>query len=264
MAPIPSCRAIFLVVILGPLLGGCSLLQLTYNNLNWVIPWYLDSYITLNERQEVLLDQLIRKELHWHRTTQLSHYAGWLRELSQDVEVGFNEEKVTRHLGRFEEFRTALMQETATHAAALLATTTEKQIDELFENFTSYNQKFFETYIGQPPEKLQRNRLERMEDLFADWLGALTKGQRAAIRHWSQQRGSIAPEVLAYRKMWQARLRTILTHRKATVRFTADLRELLVEPHRYSPANYLAKRERNVELGKELFLSIMKESTPSQ
>jgi len=246
------------------LIVGCSLVQLAYNNLTWVIPWYVDDYITLNRRQASLLEDLIQRELHWHRTTQLPAYAQWFRALSGDVKAGFTHAKVNRHLERFEEFRKALMQETATHLATLLVTTSDAQIAELFDNFDGYNRRFSNEYIDRPPDELQQNRLERVEGIFADWLGPLTKTQRAAIDHWSRQRGSIAPEVLAYRKQWQTRFHEVLEQRAHNGQFTEELRSLLVTPHRYSPPTYLEKRQRNIELGKELFLAIVNDATPAQ
>lgn len=246
------------------LVVGCSLVQLAYNNLAWVIPWYVDDYITLNARQASLLDDLIQQELHWHRTTQLPAYAQWFRELSGDVKAGFTDATVSRHLERFEEFRKALMQETATHLATLVATTSDAQIAELFDNFDDYNRRFSNEYIDRPPDELQQNRLERTEGIFADWLGPLTKTQRAAIANWSRQRGSIAPEVLAYRKQWQMRFREVLKQRAHKARFSEELWSLLVTPHLYSPTTYLEKRERNIELGKELFLAIINDATPTQ
>jgi len=259
-----TCRLVVLAFAAVVLLDACSFFQITYNKLNWIIPWYVDDYITLSHQQALLLDELIKKELRWHRSTQLPLYAQWLRELNRDVESGFTDAKVTQHLARFEEFREALMRKTATHVATLLATASDSQIDEIFGNFKAYNQEFFDTYIGQSAEELQRNRLERMEGHFGDWLGALTKTQRAAIEHWSRQRGSIAPDVYAYRKQWQERFRAVLASRENAERFTKDLQLLFAKPHLYSPPAYLAKRKRNVELGKELFLAIMKAATPAQ
>lgn len=246
------------------LLVGCSLVQVAYNNLDWVIPWYVDDYVTLRGPQERLLNELVRKELGWHRTTQLPRYAAWLEELSQDVASGFTDARLTQHLARFEEFRKALMLETATHTATLLATLSQAQIEELFDNFEAYNRRFYEEYIGESPEELQQRRIERMEGVFADWLGPLTARQRAAIAHWSRQRGSIAPALLAYRERWQARLGELLVYRTDEPRFTRDMQLLFVNPHLYSPATYLEKRERNIVLGKELFLAIMDEATPAQ
>jgi hypothetical protein len=257
-------RRVCLALAAVVLLDACSFFELTYNNLNWIIPWYVDDYIALNHQQENLLDELIKKELRWHRSTQLPLYARWLRELNRDLESGFTDAKVTGHLARFEEFREALMRETATHTATLLATASDSQIDEIFGNFKDYNREFFDAYIGRSPEELQRNRLERMEGHFGDWLGPLTKTQRAAIDHWSRQRGSIAPDVYAYRKQWQERFRAVLIYRKNEERFTKDMQLLFANPHLYSPPAYLAKRKRNVELGKELFLAITKAATPAQ
>ena len=255
-------RIVWIIVILP--LAACSLLQLTYNNLNWVIPWYVDDYIVLNNQQKTLLDELVKQELRWHRKSQLPLYARFLRQLNRDLESGLTPAKVTRHIAGFEQFRTALMQETATHLATLLGTTSNDQLDGMFTKLEEYNKEFFATYIGQSPEELQRNRLERMEGIFSSWLGPLTKIQRAAIDHWTRQRGSIAREVFTYRKQWSARLRTVLAYRKDSTRFTKDLRLLFVKPHLYSPPTYLDKRERNIALGKELFLAIMAAATPAQ
>jgi len=54
-------------LVLGFLvLTGCSS-KLAYNNLDWLIYWYMDDYVELNDSQEAIFDIKLEGWIDWHR-----------------------------------------------------------------------------------------------------------------------------------------------------------------------------------------------------
>jgi hypothetical protein len=67
------------------LVTGCGP-RLIYPHLDWLIPSYVDDYISLNREQSGLLEKRLLEGLDWHCRTQLPVYAQSLRELAKDLE----------------------------------------------------------------------------------------------------------------------------------------------------------------------------------
>ena len=68
----------FLVVF-----AGCGP-RLIYPHLDWLIPWYVNDYISLDDTQNNMLQKRLLKQLDWHCRTQLPSYAKTLRAIGRE------------------------------------------------------------------------------------------------------------------------------------------------------------------------------------
>ena len=64
-------------------LAGCGP-RLIYPHLEWLIPWYISDFISLDDRQKNMLEERLLKQLAWHCRTQLTIYAEALRSIGAD------------------------------------------------------------------------------------------------------------------------------------------------------------------------------------
>ena len=69
------------VVLAALLQTGCAL-KFMYNQLDWLIPWYVDDYISFDPAQEVLFDARLEQYLRWHRQEQLPQYADFFESVA--------------------------------------------------------------------------------------------------------------------------------------------------------------------------------------
>lgn len=67
--------ALFLLFMIG-----CGP-RLVYPHPDWLIPWYISKYISLDCEQKDMLQKRLRQQLDWHRRTQLPNYVESLRAL---------------------------------------------------------------------------------------------------------------------------------------------------------------------------------------
>ena len=58
---------IFVLVSLLAALAGCSN-SFVYNQLDWLIPWYLGDYVDLNREQQRAFKEQLGELLRWHRS----------------------------------------------------------------------------------------------------------------------------------------------------------------------------------------------------
>lgn len=88
-------RALLVILLAVLLLGGCSL-RFAYGKLDWLVPWYVRDFVTLNAGQRSDLDRRLAVQLTWHCRTQLADYAAGLR----DAQTLFSSDRVERGAAR--------------------------------------------------------------------------------------------------------------------------------------------------------------------
>ena len=55
------------VLLLCVFLAGCSATRLVYNQIDWILVWYISDYFTLEDEQEDLLKESVERNMEWHR-----------------------------------------------------------------------------------------------------------------------------------------------------------------------------------------------------
>ncbi|MBW2478807.1 MAG: hypothetical protein JRF38_02360, partial [Deltaproteobacteria bacterium] len=77
-------KKIAVIILIALASTGCGP-RLMYQHLDWLIPWYVSDYISLDSDQQNLLEERLAKLLDWHCRTQLPVYAMTLRALGRDL-----------------------------------------------------------------------------------------------------------------------------------------------------------------------------------
>ena len=259
-------KKILLSVCLGLMLFACGP-RLIYPNLNWLIPWYVDDYISFNRSQNNLLAQRLAFQLDWHCRTQLAGYAEFLRELRQQ----FNTEPSTVTVEKLESASIALtgfwknlVEQIGPDAAEIMATATDDQISELFANLEKQNLEMEQKYIEPSPDKVVLNRKERMVKRLRYWIQKPTPEQVQAVADWSGQLEPIAADWLAHRRKVQAEFQLLMRQRSDTAAFTPAFMDLLTHPEKLRTDDYQEKIDRNTQLTLELLIRLDSLLKPSQ
>jgi hypothetical protein len=113
-----------------------------YPNLDWLIPWYVDDYISLDSRQSTELGRRLVSLLDWHCRTQLPDYAGFLREMRRDAAEGrIDIQRFSDYNERIRGYWDILIARIGPEVVTLMASASDEQIRELFDNLERENQK---------------------------------------------------------------------------------------------------------------------------
>jgi hypothetical protein len=75
-----------LALVIGLILLSACGPRLYYPSLDWLIPWYVDDYISLEPDQSSRLRTQLARQLEWHCRTQLPEYAEFLLDLRREVD----------------------------------------------------------------------------------------------------------------------------------------------------------------------------------
>lgn len=245
---------------------GCST-RFIYFHLDWLIPWYISDYISLDSEQKNMLEKRLLAQLEWHCRTQLPVYAEALRVLGNDVADPANPIDVERlrfHYARFMELWQALLREIASDVTDLLLTASDEQIDELFANLASRNQEFREKYVDLPANELDKNRQARMLKRVDYWISDPTALQIQAVAEWNATLMPIAAQWLQNRERTQAHARTVLEKRDDSLEFRKEMFDLIVYSERLRPEAYQQKIDFNTDVTLKLMVQLDRLLTDEQ
>ena len=212
-------------------MSGCST-RLLYPNLDWIIPFYIDDYISLDNEQDNQLDNELISLLGWHCQTQLPAYSGTLRILALELEAtpgSLTTEQIGSYAKRFEEHWDMLLGRLLPQGAELLGSASDSQVTELIENLEQGNVKFREKYVEIEPDEVQQTRTSDMVDTLERWVDPLTREQKQRIEEWSLQMEDIGKERLKHRMLLVDEFSKIVVDRNSSATYQQDLVALLVD-----------------------------------
>jgi hypothetical protein len=239
-----------LIPVLFIILAGCST-RLAYFHLDWLIPWYISDYISLDSNQKNMLEKRLAAQLDWHCRTQLPVYAEALRGLGRDITDGdhpIDEQRLRSHYTKLMGLWKILLSEIAPDITDIMLTASDAQINELFSNLDKRNQKFRDKYIDLTPERLNKNRQKRMLKNLDYWISDLTNEQKQAVADWSSRLTPIAEIWLQNREATQAYARHLLENRNDSPEFRKKIAELIVNPRLMYTAAYQQKIDFNTDV----------------
>jgi hypothetical protein len=210
------------------LLGGCSALKLSYNNLDWLVEWRLGRYVDLQPPQKELFDRGFRDLWSWHRGTQLKLYAGDLRELAQAAERPLSPQQVETYLALATEHAARALREAVPDTARILQTFSDAQVAELLESLAKRRRKQAEEEKDLDAQDLIERAEEQMNKNLKRWLGPLGKEQKRRVAEWARSRQYADGIWHQYQEAWAEAFTAVLAHR-AEPDFPVHLGELFRE-----------------------------------
>jgi Family of unknown function (DUF6279) len=247
------------------LVSGCSRIQFVYNQLDWVIPVYLESYMELSDAQSTYLKEHVKSFLSWHCSTQLTAYASLIRDAAGKIQTGHIERaQIEYYNQRIEQFWLSIVKQASPAIAEVLSNSSDTQIEELFKDFDKGNREWLDKFREQTAEELRNDYDERMTTELERWFGPLNRIQQQAVAAWSYKFSPLGMEGLATREQWQSRLRTLLDQRKDQPYFKSAFNELVVNGEMPHSSAYKKKMDSNREVTIDLLYLVMNNTSETQ
>ncbi|WP_018981707.1 DUF6279 family lipoprotein [Salinimonas chungwhensis] len=252
----------WLLLIVIVVTGGCSS-KLAYDNLDWLIYWYMDDYVELNDRQEAVFDEKLDAWIDWHRSEELSKYEQQLQQLQQHIRNDeLDKETIAYHLDQGKQHIDAIRNKLAPELAKLATRLDDEQIVYLFAALEKENEEEEEN-IREAQEESADERLEELtediEEEFEDRLGDLTDQQEDIIARYAAQFNRSGMHWIAFRRDIQNAARRLFITRDSNENFEQDLTYLMNNPDEYRSDTYLALRDEN----RQQYLNMASELAPT-
>jgi hypothetical protein len=257
---------IFLTLLLVLLLSACSRIQLAYNNLDWLLPHYLGSYMPLSDNQDSLLEAGVDNFLQWHCSTQVSSYAQLLREVDRRFRSDdLNRAELATFNDRVQQAWATILQQGSPALGVILLTADETQTRELFEGFEERNSEWLEEFEAMSSEELRDDYRERMSKELQRWFGELDEQQEQTLIVWSRQFQPLGLQGLEVRRRWQLHLQAIMENaRNDPEAFQRELAALLTNPGTLRPPLYQQRLDHNRDVTIDMVYRIVQQLSDTQ
>lgn len=192
------------------LLGACSSTTFVYNRLDFLVPWYVDDYVDLNQPQKQYLDNLLAPFLRWHRSQELPDYL----KILEGIEDNLNRPQTPAMVAAvFNDFETAWLRLEGKSLNWLLdfgAQLSDAQIAELMEELWERQTDYEEEYLERTDEEFYQETYQESVDNAREYLGTLTDKQRELLRDFSRRLQRSDRVWLQARAQWLTELAVLL------------------------------------------------------
>ncbi|WP_144391741.1 DUF6279 family lipoprotein [Pleionea sediminis] len=249
-------------MVIALFLQGCGL-KFWYNRLDWVVPWYVDDFVELTSSQEEQLEQLMVSKTRWHRTSELPKYIEWVDKLASDIESETVEQNYDLHRKQIQGFFSTLLNEVGIDVVMMMTELTDSQVTELIDTLEEEDADYMEEYKDESEEERVDQRKENLKDSLEEWVGRLSKEQRAIVREWAKNIKGTTEARMAYRESWRAELKRILAYRE-TEDGKKQLQDLFKNFDQYRTPELRALYEHNNALTRENLIRLSKTMSEKQ
>lgn len=244
--------------------GGCSL-RFAYSQLDWLVPWYVRDYVTLDAGQRSALDTRLAARLDWHCRAHVPEYAATVREaqalLARETVEGA---ELAPFLARGEAWWNEVLAQLEPDARVLLAGLANAQVDELRQAFERGEREARAEFLGGTEAAQHAGRIKRMESRLQRWFGRMTPAQRERIAAWSAELSPTTAAWLAQRTRWQSALLDALQVRADDAAFAARIAPLFASQQGHWPPAYRDGVARNRALTLALLADVFNLAPPAQ
>lgn len=222
-------RGIVAVLVLMGTVSGCAV-KLLYNQLDWLVPWYLSDYLDMNGEQDDFFDERLERYLAWHRKSQLPAYAALLRDVADDVDDGLNEQEIQRFQYETERLAGVLMERLAPDVVAVFADASDEQLSQLYSALDKEGERYRKRYVKQSLKQQQESQVEDVIDTIERWTGSLNDEQELLVNQWGEQYQPMGDELYRAGLKWRAEFKQTLDSRGEPEQYGMRLTSLLTTP----------------------------------
>lgn len=228
----------YIAVLVSVLFLSSCTMKSIYNQLDWIVPQYIEKYIPLTDIQEQQLKTNLARTLNWHRKNQLPHYINWLKSFRIDINKGLNQERVNHHSMQLQTFFKEILKQFAHDLSVLLLSTTQQQQIDMFTAFEENNIEYSEKYVIPDAAVVRQLLNEQIADRFEFWLGGLNTQQEKLFTLSSNKLQLTGELRLNNQLKWQNRLKTILDTNNSLEKLKPAITNLLINAEELREKEY--------------------------
>lgn len=234
-------KKFLLSIFLTLCLSSCST-GFVYNNLDWLVHWYIDDYVDLSAEQKTAFDKYMQQWLDWHRSQELDAYRQHLQQLKSRIEqTPLSQENWLSEFERVRIHWRRLLQEVSGDISTLALKLDDEQIDSIFEELEKRNHDREERYKS----RTESRRTEKLEQDIEQWIGPLSEQQKELVRRYSAKLKSNFEEWMEYRRRWQSEARQILLKREDTESWRGVMADVMLDPRQFEHQHYREQSRHN-------------------
>ncbi|MFT5451811.1 MAG: hypothetical protein ACI9N9_001297 [Enterobacterales bacterium] len=213
-------RLFILVVLL--ILGTACSNKFFYNQLDWLIPWYVDDYVDLTFVQKENLDKQVEMLLQWHRGEELSHYIEILNYIEKDVTEDVTVATVKNWFDVVLIAAKRVQINILPSAIKLGEKLTEEQMAEFVKNLWVRQAELEEEYLSRSNEEYIENNYESLTDNLGKYVGRLSDAQKQRLNKAARSMQRFDHVWLEDRSTWLEKVEDLMKREQGWQQDTID------------------------------------------
>ncbi|AZZ98618.1 DUF6279 family lipoprotein [Pseudoalteromonas sp. R3] len=254
----------FLMVLVLLTMTGCST-KFIYKNADWLSYWYLDDYVSLSDEQEAQFDERLLAWLDWHKTQELTRYAGQLKTLKQDIlNDQITPERIAYHQTLMLDHWYRLRGKVVPDLVELAPMLTQAQVNELFDELAQVQAERAEKRAKRSEQKKHKRWLKERKTNLKRWIGKLSASQEQRIEQLYEQLVSTNDLWSEYRGRYQEELRALFAQPERGEMFKTKLTTLLMTPEEFRSEQLNQANEHNRKANHQYLLDVYQSLSEKQ
>ena len=226
-------------------LVGCSSTRFAYNRLDFLVPWYLGDYVSLDRDQGRLLKAELQPFLDWHRQQELPRYIALLDRVESKLDQQLTAADVVLLAEEAEVAIYRLQDRALDWMLALGEELRDEQMAEFIAGLQEQQAEYEEKYLERDDAEFRGDSCERLEDNARKYIGRLQREQKAGLAAACDDMRRSDGLWLEARAQWVTRLELILQREPG---WQEDLREALVQRGETVSADYRSTYDHNARV----------------
>lgn len=247
------------------MLNGCAT-KLAYNFLDWALLWYIESYVSLDDKQKAFAKDYLDKFHHWNRSTQLNQYAEYLVGLKTRLTTGkLTGQQMHDETDELQVYLDRCLDKLTPLFIELAATFSDDQVEELMDNLEKDRKKYQKDYVDIDQAKLHKTRIEDLTDhLKYGGIGGYNADQKILLQQWTESLKPFEELTLKQQEIWASELKTALDNRSDRKQLEDTLRRLLFVHTDHWDSELEKRMDINQELTYDTLARLINSMTPRQ
>lgn len=201
-------RIIGAALVAAAVLGGCSVLRLTYGQAPELTYWWLDGYVDFDEAQAPRAREAIAAWFRWHRTTQVPEYAAQLARLRRELAEPVTPVQACRWWGEVRGRLDAAFERAVPPMAEFVVTMSPQQLKHLEQRYAKAITEARRDYLQVDRDERRRASVKRVVERAETLYGRLDDEQRLRIadlmaqspfdpERWIAERAQVHQDIVA-------------------------------------------------------------------
>jgi hypothetical protein len=169
------------------LLSSCSSIQLAYNQVDFLLKWWIDDYVDLTSEQSQTYNQSIPLLIKKHRQEELPKALQQLRQVRAKLDQPLHIEdgvQIVKEIKAFSRTSINLLQDEAVTLALSLQ---PNQFTHLENAYAKSNKKFQNDFLRGTTEDRLEKRVEKIIERTESFSGNLNKSQKIQIKEIARE-----------------------------------------------------------------------------
>jgi hypothetical protein len=213
-----------LILLISASLGACSN-AFVYNQMDWLIPWYVDDYVDFTREQKADFKAQLIPLLEWHRTEELDSYLLILNRIEADIQQPVTAEAISAWTDEFVAAYQRIEKRSMPLAFELGEQASDAQIAHFMAELYEEQDDYEEEYLTRSEEKVRERGYKNMVDNVDDVLGRLEPEQKETLRAAADQLQRFDAIWLSQRRWWLEQTEEVLRREPGWQERALDLME---------------------------------------